>query len=237
MSAMLTGVGVLVAACGQAVSGTPIPQADGAAACPTMVLFVLDVSLSMEATDVVPSRWTVARRAATDFAYRQPARTTLGLVTFAGTASVQVLPTTDRGAFTDALDNAALAERTATGEGIFSALSAIDTAKKLAPATGPQRIVLLSDGKQTLPADLDAPRGAYTAARAAKAAGVTVSTISLGTASGVVDIPDSAGSARVPVPTDPDSLRAIAELADGEFHSAASLPELDAALTGLTCHS
>ncbi|MEV6216854.1 VWA domain-containing protein [Nocardia sp. NPDC051833] len=130
VSAMLTGVGVLVAACGQSVSGTPIPQADGAAACPTMVLFVLDVSLSMEATDVAPSRWTVARRAATDFAYRQPARTTLGLVTFAGTASVQVLPTTDRGAFTDAL----------------------------------------------------------------------------------------------------------AELADGEFHSAASLPELDAALTSLTCH-
>ncbi len=230
MAALLIG---LAAACGRSVPGNPQPVAGEI--CPAMVVFVLDVSLSMEAVDVAPSRWTVARRAATDFAYRQSATTTLGLVTFAGTASVQALPTTDRGTFTEALADARLAERTATGEGIYTALSAIETAAKVTPVQGPRRIILLSDGKQTIPADLEAPRGAYPAARAAKDAGIAVSTISLGTASGTVEIPDSTGNVRVAVPTDPDSLREIARLSGGEFHAATSLSELDAALSGLTC--
>lgn len=236
MTALLTGVGVLVAACGQTVSGTAHPAAAGGV-CPATVLFVLDVSLSMEATDVAPSRWTVARRAATDFAHQLPAGTALGLVTFAGTASVQVLPTTDRSMFTAAFNNVRLAERTATGEGIFTALSAIATLNKVGPIPGAAQVILLSDGKQTMPAELDAPRGAFTAARAAKDANIAVGTISLGTPGGVIEMPESAGTVKVPVPTDPDSLREIARLSGGEFHTATSLVELDAALTGLTCHA
>ncbi|MFI5497786.1 VWA domain-containing protein [Nocardia asteroides] len=237
MTALLTGVGVLVAACGQTVSGTAAPAADGPV-CPSRVLLVVDVSLSMEATDVAPSRWTVARRAATDFAHRLPSGTALGLVTFAGTASVQVMPTTDRATFTRAFDRVRLAERTATGEGILTALSAISPTGEPISAPGARQIILLSDGKQTTPAGLDEPRGAFTAARAAKDANVEISTISLGTAGGVVEVPAMAGGAdKVPVPTDPDSLREIARLTGGDFHTAASLVELDAALAGLTCHA
>ncbi|MEU5406990.1 VWA domain-containing protein [Nocardia asteroides] len=237
MTALLTGVGVLMAACGQSVSGTATPAADGPA-CPAKVLLAVDVSLSMEATDVAPSRWTVARRAATDFAQRLPAGTALGLVTFAGTASVQVMPTIDRAAFTGAFDRVRLAERTATGEGIFTGLSAIYPPGELTSVPGARQIILLSDGKQTVPAGLDEPRGAFTAARAAKDVNIAISTISLGTAGGVVEVPAISGGAdKVPVPTDPDSLREIARLSGGDFHTASSLAELDAALADLTCHT
>lgn len=223
---------MIVPACGQEVSGAPLPAAAGPAVCDTVVMFVLDVSLSMEATDVPPTRLAVAREAAREFANRQPAQTDLGLATFAGTAQLHVTPTTNRSAFTTALDAVKLSERTATGEGIYTALAALS---QVVPVDGPQRIILLSDGKQTQPADLDAPRGAYTAAREAQSKNIPISTISLGTAHGVVDVPDHSTSVRVPVPTDPDSLREIARLSGGDFHSATTLPELSAALAELTC--
>ncbi len=49
---------------------------------------------------------------------------------------------------------------------------------------------------------------------------------SLGTANGVIEIPETSGSARVRVPTDPESLREIARLSGGTAHTATTLPEL-----------
>ncbi|TLG12195.1 VWA domain-containing protein [Nocardia cyriacigeorgica] len=224
---------VALTSCGQEVSGEAQPVA-GKADCDAAVMVVLDVSLSMEATDVAPSRLVAAKQAVRDFADGLPKDTRLGLVTFAGTASVQTWPDTDRRAFTTALESVKLAERTATGEGLYSGLSSFSG---LPESEGPQRIILISDGKQTTPASLDDPRGAYTAARDAHGKNVRISTISLGTQGGFVEVPGSAGAPaqQVRVPTDPESLREIARLADGDFHEASSPEQLAAAFEAMTC--
>nr|WP_206037511.1 VWA domain-containing protein [Rhodococcus sp. HNM0569] len=191
------------------------------------VMLAIDVSLSMKATDVEPSRLAAAQEAAKSFADNLTPGINLGLVAFAGTASVLVSPTTNRDATKAAIDNLQLSERTATGEAIFTSLQSIST---LAAVLGggdqapPARVVLLSDGKQTVPESPDDPRGGFTAARQAKDQGVPVSTISFGTSYGTVEIEND----RIPVPVDDPSLREIAELSGGSFFTASSLEELRA---------
>ncbi|WP_067854889.1 VWA domain-containing protein [Nocardia shimofusensis] len=199
------------------------------------VVLVMDVSLSMEATDVPPNRLSVAQQAGKEFVDGLTQGINLGFVTFAGTASVMQSPTTNREAAKAAIGNIKLAERTATGEGILTALQSIETLATVlggAETPPPARIVLMSDGKQTVPddKDVDNPRHAFTAARLAKNKGIPVSTISFGTDWGAVEIPDQdgQGSQRVKVPVDNDSLREIAKLSGGEFYTASSLEELTA---------
>jgi Ca-activated chloride channel homolog len=190
------------------------------------VMLVIDVSLSMEATDVKPSRLKAAKDAAKDFANGLTPGINLGLISFAGTASVMVSPTTDRAGVAKAIDNLRLAESTATGEAIFAALQSIEGFAQIvggADGAPPARIVLMSDGKQTVPTDdADDPRGAFTAARQAKDAKVPVSTISYGTTEGEVTI-DGKSQA---VPVDDESMKQIADLSGGEFYKAASADEL-----------
>ncbi|MFQ6328913.1 MULTISPECIES: VWA domain-containing protein [unclassified Nocardia] len=199
------------------------------------VVLVMDVSLSMEATDVEPSRLQVAQKAGKEFVDGLTPGINLGFVTFAGTASVMQPPTTNREAVKASIDNIKLAERTATGEGILTALQSIETLAQVlggASTPPPARIVLMSDGKQTVPddKDVDNPRHGFTAARLAKNKGVPVSTISFGTQWGAVEIPDpdGKGAQRVKVPVDDDSLREIAKLSGGDFYTASSLTELTA---------
>lgn len=190
------------------------------------VMLVVDVSLSMEATDVAPSRLEAAQQAATTFSNNLTPGVNLGLVSYAGTASMLVAPTTDRGPVVRAIDRLRLDERTATGEAIYTATQAITTftdslgGPDQAP---PARIVLLSDGKETVPADPTEERGAFTAAERAAEAGIPVSTISFGTMYGTVDIQGRPQ----PVPVDDASLKTIAELSGGDFFTASSLEELD----------
>lgn len=190
------------------------------------VMLVIDVSLSMEATDVKPSRLKAAQDAAKDFANGLTPGINLGLISFAGTASVMVSPTTDRASVAKAIDNLTLAESTATGEAIFAALQSIEGFAQIvggAEGAPPARVVLMSDGKQTVPTDDgDDPRGAFTAARAAKDAKIPVSTISYGTAQGAVTI-DGKSQA---VPVDDESMKQIAGLSGGEFYKAATADEL-----------
>ncbi|CCQ16539.1 putative integral membrane protein [Rhodococcus sp. AW25M09] len=193
------------------------------------VMLVIDVSLSMEATDVEPSRLAAAKDAAKSFAEGLTPGINLGLVAFAGTASVLVSPTANREATKSAIDKLQLSERTATGEAIFTSLQSIDTLGAIlggGDAAPPARIVLLSDGKQTVPQNLDDPRGGYTAARAAKDKGVPISTISFGTSYGSVEIDGQGGPERVPVPVDDPSLREIADLSGGSFFTASSIEGL-----------
>ena len=190
------------------------------------VMLVVDVSLSMEATDVAPSRLEAAQQAATTFANNLTPGVNLGLVSYAGTASMLVAPTTDRGPVVRAIDRLRLDERTATGEGIYTATQAITTFTESLGGPDqapPARIVLLSDGKETVPTDPTEERGAFTAAERAAEAGIPVSTISFGTMYGTVDIQGRPQ----PVPVDDASLETIAELSGGDFFTASSLEELD----------
>lgn len=196
------------------------------------VVLVIDVSLSMQATDVEPTRLAAAQAAAKSFADDLTPGINLGLVAFSGTASVLVSPTTNREATKTAIDNLQLSERTATGEAIFTALQSVDT---LAAVLGggdqapPARIVLLSDGKQTVPESPDDPRGGFTAARQAADKDVPVSTISFGTEYGTVSIENE----RIPVPVDDPSLKEIANLSGGTFFTASNLQELEDAYNTL----
>src|SRR6202165_415602 len=92
-----------------------------------VVMVVIDVSQSMRATDISPSRLAAAQQAAKQFADQLTPGINLGLIAYAGTATVLVSPTTSRDATKAAIDKVQLADRTATGEGIFTALQAIAT--------------------------------------------------------------------------------------------------------------
>ncbi|HTY31513.1 VWA domain-containing protein [Mycobacterium sp.] len=190
-----------------------------------VVMLVIDVSQSMRATDVQPNRMAAAQEAAKQFADELTPGINLGLIEYAGTATVLVSPTTNREATKNALDKLQFADRTATGEGIFTALQAIATVGAViggGDTPPPARIVLFSDGKETMPTNPDNPKGAFTAARTAKDQGVPISTISFGTPYGFVEINDQ----RQPVPVDDTTMKKVADLSGGSWYNAASLQEL-----------
>lgn len=182
------------------------------------VMLAIDVSLSMQANDVAPSRIEAAQQAAKEFVAELPEGYNIGLVAFAKSANVLVAPTKDRPAVTQAIDGLVLAEATATGEAVFTSLEAI----RMVPTDGaqgppPARIVLLSDGYRT------SGRSVEEAAAAAAAANVPVSTIAFGTDEGEVEI----GGQRQRVPVDRFALAELAEATNGYFYEAASVSELN----------
>lgn len=197
------------------------------------VVLVIDVSLSMQATDVEPSRLEAAQVAAKDFADQLTPGVNLGLVAFAGTAAVLVSPTVERDPVKRAVDGLRLSESTATGEAIFAAMQSVETFSQSlsgssAEGAPPARIVLMSDGKQTIPdsgtgTPEEEPRGSFTAAQVAADSGIPVSTISFGTRFGTIEI-EPGQTTNVAV--DDASMRRIAELSGGQFFTAASEQEL-----------
>lgn len=192
-----------------------------------VIMLVIDVSRSMMATDVAPTRLVAAEHAAQQFAKQVTPGVNLGLIAFAGTPNVLVAPSPDHQLTIDALDKLQPADSTATGEAIFSALQSITTVNavlkgpddKPAPAT----IVLLSDGKENKPDNPNNPEGAYTAARAASQQGVPISTIAFGTQTGHVELENDT----VDVPVDDDMMKMIAHLSGGQNSSAATIDQLN----------
>ncbi len=182
------------------------------------VVMAIDTSLSMEATDVEPSRLVAAQDAAVVFLDQLPGTINVGLVTFDGFAVVAVPPTTDRDLVRRAIDGLELGEGTAIGEAVYASLEALDQVPDPAEANEPVpgRVVLMSDGETTV------GRSNQGSVEAADAAGVEVSTIAFGTDEGVVEI----GGQDVPVPVNEDALEAIADDTGGSFFTAASKAEL-----------
>lgn len=181
------------------------------------VVLAIDVSLSMQAVDVAPSRIDAAKAAAKDFVAQLPPAFNVGLVSFAKSANVLVSPTKERASVVQAIDSLQLAEATATGEAVFTSLDSI----RSVPSDGasgmpPARIVLLSDGYRTAGRSIDE------AASTAAAANVPVSTIAFGTDSGSVKL----GNQTQMVPVDRASLQRLAEATKGIFYEAATKDEL-----------
>ncbi|WP_156750188.1 VWA domain-containing protein, partial [Mycobacterium sp. E2479] len=168
-----------------------------------VVMLVIDVSESMASTDVPPNRLDAAKEAGKQFADQLTPAINLGLVEFAANATLLVPPTTNRGAVKAGIDSLKPMPKTATGEGIFTALQAIATVGSVmggGDGPPPARIVLESDGAENVPLDPNAPQGAFTAARAAKDEGVPISTISFGTKGGEIEMDGQ----RVAVPVSAD---------------------------------
>jgi Ca-activated chloride channel family protein len=180
------------------------------------IVLAIDTSLSMEATDVDPDRITAARVSASEFIDELPERFNVGLVSFSGQAAIVVPPTQDHASVTSAVQTLELGPSTAIGEAVFASLEAI----RQVPAEGedlpPARIVLLSDGTNTVGRELAA------AAAAAVDADVPVSTIAYGTPDGVVEVQGQL----IPVPVDAQALEEFAEQTGGSAFTAESGEEL-----------
>ncbi|WP_418003259.1 VWA domain-containing protein [Mycobacterium sp. PDNC021] len=197
-----------------------------------VVMLIIDVSPSMRATDVSPSRLSAAEEAGRQFADELTSGINLGLIAFGGSALVLVSPTTDRNATKAAIGKLQIIERTAIGEAIFTALQAIATVGAViggGDSPAPARIVLLSDGKENLPTNPNAPKGAFTAARTAKDQGVPISAISFGTPNGTIDYNDQ----HLAVPVADDTLKKVADLSGGTLYSAANIDQLKDVYTTL----
>jgi Ca-activated chloride channel homolog len=183
------------------------------------IVVTIDVSLSMEATDVEPTRLEAAKSAARDFVNALPPKFNVALVSFAGTATTVVPPTLDRGAVTAAIENLGPDRSTAIGEGIYTSLAAL---AQVPPdpdnpdAVVPARVVLLSDGKTQV------GRTSDQAAQEARAQRVPIYTIAYGTADGYIEI----GGRQEPVPVDKAELARVSKISGGEAYSAASAGEL-----------
>jgi Ca-activated chloride channel homolog len=145
----------------------------------TSIMLAIDVSPSMCSTDVSPNRLVAAEAAARRFVNDQPGGTRFGLVAFAGSAQILVLPTSDRGHLLDAIDALTTGISTAIGDGVLASVDALarvnpeiaPSTVKLTPAEvretrsagkyAPDVVVLLTDGSSNAGVDpMDAARQA-----------------------------------------------------------------------------
>jgi Ca-activated chloride channel family protein len=219
------------------------------------VILVVDVSGSMQARDVKPTRLGAAQHAVKVFLDHAPKQLRIALIAFAGEVAVASPPTTDHDLVLQA--DASLSQLldfrgTAIGDALAAAVEmaqqSVGPTKPPSSGTtiafhpkGPQSpvsIVLLSDGHQTRGV-LEPLQGA---ARA-KASGIPVYTVSLGTPNGVLRFdnnnfgggpfggPGPGGfggfSGSIPVPPDPATLHAIASLTGGKFVAARNAKTLN----------
>jgi Ca-activated chloride channel family protein len=198
------------------------PQADVAVPKEqATVVLVMDVSGSMNADDVEPTRMVAARRSATTFVEVLPENFPIGIVAFDEAASVLSRPTTNRAETNEIIAGLQADGGTAMGDAIERALE-LRTGGPTAPPRkadeNPDTILLvLSDGATTTGSD---PIGAANTARELR---VPIYTIALGTPDGALN---PYGGRRIPVPPDEETLQAIAERTGGRFFSAPSDSEL-----------
>jgi Ca-activated chloride channel family protein len=185
------------------------------------IMLVNDVSGSMQATDVAPSRLVAARNAAKRFARRVPARVNVGVMAFNEKPQVLQSPTTDRAAVEAALDRLKVSGSTATGEAIQQATTVLRRVPGEGGRRPPAAIVLISDGSSTRGID---PVGA---AQAAGRLHIPVYTVALGTPQGTITVPRAnGGTATRSVPPDPQSLAQIARASGGRAYAAADADRL-----------
>ncbi|OGA41854.1 MAG: ABC transporter ATP-binding protein [Betaproteobacteria bacterium RIFCSPLOWO2_12_FULL_68_19] len=207
------------------------------------VILTMDVSGSMRATDVQPTRLAAAQAAAKAFVAEQPENVRIGVVAFAGTATVAQAPTRNREDVIAAIERFQLQRATAIGSAIVVSLATIfpdagidlaaltygsENAAKAAKPPAQVKpvppgsyasavIVLLTDGQRTTGPD------SLAAARMAAERGVRIYTVGVGTPEGKI-VGIEGWSMRVGL--DEETLKAIADLTRGEYFYAGSAPDL-----------
>ncbi len=180
------------------------------------VILAMDVSRSMKATDVSPTRLDAARGAALAFLAHVPEKFRVGVVSFASRAIVGVAPTEDRALVETALDTLAPGEGTAIGDAVALSLQVGQRELAQGEVPPPRTILLISDGLrdggQVEPAD---------AAAEARKQGVPVHTVLVGTPEGVVEETLPGGFRRlIRVPPSPETLEQLAAATGGTFFTA-----------------
>lgn len=213
------------------------------------VILTVDVSGSMQATDVTPDRMTAAKNAATSFINRLPERFRVAVVAFSDVSNVLAQPTTDRSSTLEAIESLTAEGGTAMGEALRESVELVEEDRERArspllspppttpgstPPPTPDRpervsaILLLSDGENTAGID------PLTVASEAEELNVPVYAIALGTPGGIVTVPDQFGNPQtLPVPPDYATLETIAETTGGGYFEAPSGEDLQAVYDSL----
>ncbi len=211
------------------------------------VILVIDASGSMQARDVAPTRLGAAQEAVRTFLDRAPKRLRVGLIAFAGEPQVAAPPTSDHELVRESVDligsfpgyggtaiGDALAAAVELGqqavEGGQRTLASFTTEAEAAPATtnGLVSVLFLSDGAQTR-----GELGPLEGAARAKAAGIRVYTVSLGTPDGTITRGFGGFMRTIPVPPDVATMQAIARMTGGEFFAARTSGSLQSAYAKL----
>jgi Ca-activated chloride channel family protein len=207
------------------------------------IILTMDVSGSMKATDVAPTRLAAAQKAASDFVDQLPDGFQVGLVVFSTTPRVAVSPTTDRVVLHEALDSLIADGGTALGDAISTSLDAAGATTGAAPGAAPSPSANPSADPSTEPSSDEPPLVATVllsdganstgqlepldAASQAAALGVPIYTIALGTQDGVVQVPNRQGQLQtLEVPPDTETLAAIAETTGARFFDAPTAQDL-----------
>jgi Ca-activated chloride channel family protein len=239
---MLLGLAVLVFALARPQSVVGVPRIEG-----TIVL-AFDVSGSMAATDLAPTRMEAAKAAAREFVERQPPSVLIGVVAFSDSGFSTQVPTRDQTLVLAAINRLKPERGTSIGRGIQQSLTAIALADQ-DPAAGyytnrsadptpqptpvppgthvPASIVLLTDGENT------APPNPLEAAKAAADRGVRIYTVGIGSAAGVnIEVEGFVVHTRLDEPT----LRGVADTTGGTYYAADDATELSAIYDKLDTH-
>jgi Ca-activated chloride channel homolog len=192
------------------------------------VVLVTDVSRSMRATDVEPTRLDAARGAAEAFLERVPDELRVGAVAFSSAPHSVLPPTHDRDRVRLHLETLDADGSTATGDGLAQALALVtgdaEEERGEEQRRPPAAVVLLSDGKRTT------GRDPLVVARDARAAHVPIYTVSLGTPGAIIE---GSNGAPLPVPPDPETMARIASASGGETFDVSEADELDAIYAAL----
>ena len=205
------------------------------------VILAMDISGSMRATDVEPNRLVAAQNAAKQFVAEQPENVRVGVVAFAGTATVAQAPTRNREDVIAAIDRFQLQRATAIGSAIIVSLATIfpnegidvgeitygnakkneksaTTVKPVPPGSYASAvIILLTDGQRTTGPD------SIQAAKMAAERGVRIYTVGVGTPEGKI-IGFEGWSMRVRL--DEETLKSVADITRGEYFYAGNAVDL-----------
>ena len=222
----IAGVAVLAIAVAGPAASVPVSHASGT------VILAMDVSGSMAATDVAPSRLGAAKQAALSFINAQPGTVDIGVVAFQQGGLEAALPTADRAATSAAVRRLTAGGGTSLGDAILASLSAI-THKTVtigrdgsAPNIGywpSATIVLFSDGQDEAGA-ASGGTGTGVAASVAEKAGVHVDTVGVGTTGGTTVEVDGY---HLFTALNEAALKSISQATGGTYHPASDASELN----------
>jgi Ca-activated chloride channel homolog len=210
LALFLVAVALLVMGAARPHANVSVPRKEA-----TIVLAV-DISRSMTAQDVRPTRLAAAQRDAIAFLQKVPAQYSVSVIGFGTRAFVALPPTTDRVLARDALEQLSPSEGTAIGDAVALTVKVGQHQRTADGIVPPTAALLISDGArdggQTSP---------LVSARRARAAGIPVSTVLVGTPNGIVTNKLVGGyEEQIRVPPSPGTLQQIAKLSGGDFFRA-----------------
>jgi Ca-activated chloride channel family protein len=218
MLAFVLALAVLIVAAARPQRSVAKSTTEGA------VMLADDISSSMQATDVSPSRLRAGQRAAEHFLSEVPSAVQVGLLEFTWNPTVLQSPTGDH-----ALTKAALARvprtggGTAVGEAILTAASELRSVPRIGGKRPPGAIVLISDGASNVGVS------PLIVARQAAVWRIPIYTVSVGTPNGTIQVKRGSQTVTAPVPVDREQLAEIARLSGGRAFTAANAAGVRAA--------